>query len=52
MAKKIKYLRDLDVGVVGKKVLNARLLLCITKEELADAVGISIEQVEKYEKTS
>src|SRR6187402_2423216 len=37
-------------GYIGSRIRECRLSLSLTQEELADALGISFQQVQNYEK--
>ncbi len=37
---------------VGKKIKNRRIMLGMSQQELGDAIGVSIQQIQKYEKAT
>jgi transcriptional regulator with XRE-family HTH domain len=47
--KNVKSKLDVD-GYIGSRIRECRLSLSLTQEELADALGISFQQVQNYEK--
>ncbi len=50
--KKTKGLPDFVDKHVGKQLKNRRSLLGISQEKLADAVGVTFQQVQKYERSA
>lgn len=44
----MKRVTDID-GFIGKKLKNRRLMLNLSQESLADKVGLTFQQIQKYE---
>ncbi len=51
-AKKTKGTADTIDKYVGKQLRNRRTLLGLSQEKLADSVGVTFQQVQKYERGS